>query len=174
MSLEIFLLAMQAAGAIGDVIGTSAQTKTLKKGAEVQQANIQTRMNEEQLSASLAAVDSMKALRQTLASQRAIFAARGTDPGAGSAAIVSAASTHEAGVDERVRRMNLLSREASLRANSTLAGLHALAGETQLGQQLSQRLFQQIPFSELGKAVGENRSTQKTPTSSIGSVNKGK
>lgn len=174
MSLEIFLLAMQAAGAIGDIIGTDAQARTLKKGAEVEQANIQTRLNEEQLGAALSAVDSMKALRQTLATQRAIFAAKGTNPGAGSASIVAASSVHEAGVDERIRRMNLLSREAALRANSTLAGLHALAGETQLGQQLSQRLFKQIPFSELDKAVGENRTTDKKPTSSIGSVNKGK
>lgn len=176
MSLAIFLLSLQAAGAIGDIIGTRAQAKTLRRGAEVEQANISNRITEEQLGASLSAVDSMKALRQTLASQRAIFAARGTNPSAGSAVATQNLSLNEASADERIRRVNLLSREATLRANSTLAGLHALAGQTQLGQSLSQRLFQQIPFSELQKAVGERKTitTTNKPSSSIGSVNKGK
>ena len=82
---------------------------------------------------------------------------------------------HEHGVDERIRRMNLLSREHTLRAQSSLAAMHAIAGETQLGQALTNRLFQQIPFSELAKSVGEKKKTTETkPTSSIGQVNKGK
>lgn len=176
MSLEIFLLSMQAAGAIGDMIGTDSQQRVLRKGAQLQQENIATSIEEQRLASSLAAVDAMKALRQVLASQRAIFGARGTNPGAGSAAIVGATSVHEHGVDERIRRMNLLSREHNLRAQSSLAGLHALAGETQLGQALSNRLFEQIPFSELAKSVGEKKTPPTTtkPTSSIGQVNKGK
>lgn len=166
---------MQAAGAIGDILGTSAQQGTLRKGAEVQRANIESSIAEQQLAASLAAVDSMKALRQVLASQRAMFGARGQNPGAGSAAIAGATAVVEAGVDERIRRMNLLSREHNLRAQSSLVGLHALAGETQLGQALSNRLFQQIPFSELAKTVGEKKGTNANnkPSSSIGQVNKG-
>ena len=166
---------MQAAGAIGDIIGTGSQQKVLRRGAELQQANIENSIAEQQLAASLAAVDSMKALRQLLATQRAIFGARGQNPGAGSAAIATGTAVHEAGVDERIRRMNLLAREHNLRAQSSLVGLHALAGETQLGQQLSQRLFQQIPFSELQKTVGEKKGTNANnkPTSGIGQVNKG-
>ena len=41
MSLEIFLLSMQAAGAIGDIIGTGSQQKVLRKGAQLQQENLQ-------------------------------------------------------------------------------------------------------------------------------------
>ena len=175
MSIEIFLLSLQAAGAIGDMIGTNAQSSILRKGAELEQSTIETRLNEERLAFSLASVDAMKALRQTLASQRAIFAARGTNPGAGSAITAAYESTTNASADERVRTMNLLSREASLKAQSNLAGLHALAGQTQLGQQLSQRLFQKIPFSELQKSVGDtSKPKSEKPSSSIGEVNKGR
>ena len=168
MSLEIFLLSLQAAGAISDVIGTQQQVNTVRRGAQVEKELIETRIAEEQLGASLAAVDSMKALRQTLASQRAMFAANGTNPGAGSAFIAQATSINEAGSDERIRRINLLSKEATLRAGGALTAMHAIAGETQLGQQLSKRLFEQIPFSELHKKL-----ETKKPAASIGNVNKG-
>jgi hypothetical protein len=50
--------------------------------------------------------------------------------------------------DERVRRMNLLAKEANLRASNVLSGLHATASETQLGQAMTGRFLNLIPLSK--------------------------
>ena len=154
MSLEIFLLSMQAAGTISDMWGTNQQIKLGRKGAQIEQNQITNRLEEERNATLMNSIDAMKALRQTLASQRAISAARGTQIGSGSQFFMGAQSiaTHE--VDQRISRMNLLSREAQLRAAGALSGLHQLSSETKLGQQMTQRNFQQIPFAEIGKGLG--------------------
>lgn len=165
---------MQAAGAIADVYGTGQQIKVGRAAAELEQAQFNTRLEEERLQSAMASLDAMKALRAILATQRTIAAARGTDSGQGTGFLIGNTSVGNFNSDERIRRMNLLSREAQLRAGGALTGLHQAASETQLGQSLSSRLFQQIPFSELGKEFERVKKTEAGKTSgSIGSINKG-
>ena len=151
MSLEAFLVSMQAAGAISDIIGTRQQQGLGRAGSEVEQAQINTRMEEERVASALRSLDAMKQLRMTMASQRAIFAARGQKAGAGSAFSISQASVREFQSDERVRKMNLITRQGTLRAAGVLSGMHQLSSETQLGQELSQRMWQRTPFSQFGE-----------------------
>lgn len=159
---------MQAAGAIGDMIGTRNQAKVGRRALDIELGQIETRLAEERLAATYSAIDSMKALRMTLASQRALNAARGTDSGAGTAFAIGAKSVADQAADERVRRMNLLSRENTLRAGGALAALHTVSSETKLGQELSGRLFKQIPFTELQKQFGKPIGATDTGTSPKG------
>lgn len=148
MSMELFLLAMQTAGAVSDAVGTRQQIRQGRAGAELEQAMIESRLEQERAGSAQSSLDAMIALRQNLATQQAIFAARGTKATAGSAATASSKSMQNFSNDERVRRMNLLSKEAGLRATKTLTGMHQLTSETQLGQALTNRLIDQMPVSE--------------------------
>ena len=154
MSIQLFLLGMQAAGAITDAIGTRNEIKQGRAGAELEQAQIENRLEQERASSAQGSLDAMVALRQNLATQQAIFAARGTSGKAGTAASIANKSMQNFSADERTRRMNLLSREAGLRATKTLSGFHQLKSETQLGQSLSKRLVDQMPISEAATALG--------------------
>ena len=151
MSIELFLLSMQAAGAVSDMMGASSQVRAGRAGTKLELATVETRLAEERLSSAMSAVGAMQALRQNLASQRAILAARGQagDAGTGLFAGVQSQVQHSAG--EQVRRMNLLSREATLRAGGSLAAMHQSSSEAQIGQALSKRMFEQIPFAEIHK-----------------------
>ncbi len=154
MSMEIFLMSMQAAGAISDFAGTQSQIKMGRAGAELELEQINTRLEEERLAYTMRSLDAMKQLRYTLASQRVIFGARGQQANAGSAFIAQNKAIGEANTDERVRRMNLLSKEATLRAAGALSGMHQLASETRLGQELTRRLYEQTPIAETAKRFG--------------------
>ncbi len=169
MSVEMFLLSMQIAGAIGDSIGTGRAISVGRAGRDVELAQIETRLEQERLASAVSSLDAMKQLRQVLASQRAISAARGADIGAGTAFAAQATSVSNYTADERVRRMNLLSKEATLRAHGSLSSLHQLASETKLGQQLSKRMFDQIPFNELYKTI-EKKPTTTTTRTPIGAM----
>lgn len=151
MSIDAFLVSMQAAGAISDIYSTSQQVKIGRAGTQIELAQLNTRLEEERTSAAMRSLDAMQQLRMTLASQRAIFAARGQAGGAGSALAISSKSVNAYEADERVRRMNLLTKQSILRAAGALTGMHQLSSETQLGQQLSQRLWDNAPFTELGE-----------------------
>jgi hypothetical protein len=149
MSIELFLLSMQAAGAVSDMIGSSAQVRAGRAGTALELATVETRLAEERLSSAMSAVDAMQALRQNLASQRAIMAARGQSGAAGTGLFAGVQSQVQHSSGEQVRRMNLLSREATLRAGGSLAAMHQASSESAIGQALSKRMFDQIPFTEL-------------------------
>lgn len=148
MSMQLFLLGMQAVGAISDAAGTRSQIKLGRAGTELELAQIEVRLEQERNASAEGSLNAMQALRQNLATQQAIFAARGTSGKAGSAASIATKSVQNFSADERTRRMNLLSREAGLRATKTLTGFHQLTSETQLGQALTKRLVDQMPISE--------------------------
>lgn len=148
MSLSVFLMAMQAAGAVMDTWGTSQQMALGQMGTQVELEQLETRLQEEQTAAALGSLQAMQRLRQVIASQNAIFAARGQKAGAGTAFFLGQESLRQHAMDERIRRMNLLSREAQLRAGGALTGMHQLKSETELGQALSRRLYETLPLSQ--------------------------
>jgi hypothetical protein len=141
-------MGMQAAGAIADIAGTKKQIKQGKAGTALELAQIENRLEQERAASAQSSLDAMISLRSNLATQQAIFASRGTRGTAGTAASLASASVRNFSSDERTRRMNLLSREADLRATKTLTGMHQLSSETQLGQALGKRLIDQLPISE--------------------------
>jgi hypothetical protein len=150
------LLGMQAAGAIMDYRSMRSQQKLIGVGRQLEQAAYETNLEAIRLEADEASLQAMKDLRQNIGTQIVTQAARGTSTAQGSAQMLMTQSTSQFENDERKRRMNLMAKEANLRANNVLSGLHTLQSETQLGQAFTQRLLNQIPTSE---AFGEFRKT---------------
>ncbi len=144
--MTAFLLSMQAAGLISGLFESQSKQKMIRQGRDLEKAAIDTNLealNYEYQEQSLA---SMKQLRQNLGDQIAMNAARGTKQGQGGTVIQAESSIGNYNSDERVRRMNLLAKEANLRAQNVLSGLHTLESETQLGRQTLD-LFQAVPAS---------------------------
>jgi hypothetical protein len=145
-----WLLAAQAAGMVVDWYGSNQQKEIGRMGTRIEQAGIDSAIQTNRLEAEDASLQAMKQLRQNLGTQAAIMAARGTRSGVGSALALSNESVSNFNADERTRRINLLGKEANLRAQNLMAGLHQLTYETQLGQSLRQRAFDKLPLSTLG------------------------
>lgn len=151
---EAFLLAMQAAGMIVDYIGQRGQIEMGRMGQKLEEAGIDANLSQTRLESADASLQAMKKLRQNLGSQAVLMAARGNSM-AGSGAIIGNESIGNFQSDERTRRMNLLNKEAGLRAGKVLSGLHQLTSETQLGQSLTKRFFDKLPTDpEVWKKTG--------------------
>lgn len=142
------LLAMQAAGMIVDYTQTRRQQGLIKAGREIEQAQYEANLEALRAQTEQESLAAMQQLRSNIGTQIAVQAARGTSSAAGTAVSLRTASQSAFQQDERVRRMNLLAKEADLRAGNVLSGLHATASETQLGQAMTGRFLNMIPLSQ--------------------------
>lgn len=142
------LLAMQAAGMITDYSQTRRQQGLIRAGREIEQAQYEANLEALRAQTEQESLASMQQLRSNIGTQIAVQAARGTSSAAGSSVLLRTASQQSFAQDERVRRMNLLAKEANLRASNVLSGLHATASETQLGQAMTGRFLNLIPLSK--------------------------
>ena len=163
-----FLLAMQAAGMVMDYYGNKKQIEMGRMGQKVEQAGIETNIQMTRLESENASLNAMKNLRQTLGSQAAIMAARGTSSGAGSAMAIRGESVNEFYSDERNRKTNLAYKEASLKAGIAMSKLHQWTSETQLGQAMRKRMFENLPISSLGRPSGGKNASAAKPSGSFG------
>ncbi len=145
-----FLLALQASGMVIDYLGTKDQADLMKIGAQLQQAGIESQMMQTRLEAEDASLQAMKQLRQTMGSQLAIFAARGTNPGAGSAFGLLTQNIGNFNADERTRRMNLLGRMNELKAGKTISMLNQSSETSKLWQGFAQRSFNTVGTRSFG------------------------
>ncbi len=149
-----FLLALQAAGMTIDWFGKRQQVAMGRMGAKIEQAGIDANVAMNRLEAEDASLQAMKQLRMTLGSQAAIQAARGTNAGVGSALMVGRESESNFNSDERVRRMNLLGREASLKAGKAISSLHQDANEAEIWSQFRTSAFDKIGTAAIGYKAG--------------------
>lgn len=146
-----FLLALQASGMVFDWLGNKQQIQMGRMGAKLEQAGIESNLQSARLESEDASLESMKKLRQTLGTQAAIFAARGTAAYAGSALSLKNESVNNFNSDTRVRRMNLLGNEARIKAGKTISQLHESASEAEVWQGFRKSVFNKIPISSLGQ-----------------------
>lgn len=144
------LLAMQAAGMITDYFGTKNQDQLMKMGMKVQQAGIEANLYQTRLESQDASLQAMKQLRQTMGTQIAVMAARGTSTAAGSAVSLLTESVGNFNADEKIRRMNLLGRENQLMANKAMSRLQYSSDSSKLWQSFAQRTFNKFPTSVSG------------------------
>lgn len=142
-----FLLSLQAAGMVFDYMGTKYQSQLIKMGAQVQQAGQEANIQQTRLEAEDASLQSLIKLRKTLGTQLAVFAARGTNPGAGSAFTLINESLGNFKSDERMRRLNLLGRETEIKGKGTIARLNEAAEVSKLWQGFGQRTINRISSS---------------------------
>jgi len=104
--IEFLLMGAQAAGAITDIIGKSQAYKTEKLAIGIEQEQIKARMDQERLVFQEQSLADLRNLEQTLASQRAFAAARGVNPGQGSALMQMQRSITEFRNDEIARNLS--------------------------------------------------------------------
>lgn len=140
--LSMFMLAMQASGAFAEISGAQTAKGVLREGRKLEHAGIEANMELARAQSAEESANALHALRQTLGSQIAVQAARGTASGAGSALFIQQESIGEYSKGERARRMKLLAQQAGLRASDVMSGLELYKSETQLGQQTTQNLGQ--------------------------------
>jgi len=148
------LLAMQASGMIVDFMGTRNQARLSNMGADLEQEEIQSNIEQTRLETEDASLQGLKQLRQNLGTQAAVLAARGTASGAGSAVLFGNESVGNFNADERTRRMNLLAKEKSLQAGSTIARLNAQGENTKLWSSFASRSINRFPSSLEGWKSG--------------------
>lgn len=148
------LLAMQAAGMIVDYMGTRNQADMMNMGMKLQQAGIEANIQQTKLETEDASVQAMKHLRQTLGSQIAIFAARGTATFGGSAVSLLNESVSNFNSDERVRRLNAMGKENQLRAGSAISRLQNSSDTAKLWQSFASRTINRFPSSLSGSTGG--------------------
>lgn len=141
------LLAMQAAGMVTDYLGVQRQQELGKYGAKLQQAAINSQIEQNRLSAEDQSLQQLRQLRQSLGTQMAVFAARGTAPGAGSAVLSTQNLVRNFNEDERMRRMNLLSRESQLKAGKSISQLTQMGENSKLWKGFAQRTINRFPTS---------------------------
>lgn len=144
------LLAMQAAGMITDYFGTHSQDQLMKMGMKVQQAGIESNLYQTRLEAQDASLAAMKQLRQTMGTQIAVMAARGTSSAGGSSLSLINESLANFNSDEKIRRLNLLGRENQLRSQSALSRLQYNSDSSKLWQGFASRTFNKFPTSVSG------------------------
>jgi hypothetical protein len=153
------LLAMQAAGMISDYFGSRNQDELMKMGMKVQQAGIDSEIEMTRLESQDASLQSMKQLRQTMGTQIATMAARGTNPGAGSAFNFLNESLANFNSDERIRKLNLLGKENQLRAGAVMSRLQYSSDSSKLWQSFAQRTINRFPSSVSGwQGMGQGAS----------------
>lgn len=165
--IQFALLAMQAAGMVTDWYATQQEKAMGQMGEGLTQAAINSSIQTARAQSEEQSVLAMQRLRQTIGSQIAIQAARGTASGAGSSLAIMKQSESAFGQDEKARRMNLLVSENELRAKGVLSGLHQLKSETELGRKVSQDFFKMVPtdpkaFAQIGSNLKNDFSNFKS------------
>jgi hypothetical protein len=154
------LLAMQAAGMITDYFGAKNQDQLMKMGMKIQQAGIESELEMTRLESQEGSLAATKQLRQTMGTQIANMAARGTAMGAGSAFSLLNESVANFNADEKVRKLNLLGKENQLRAQSAMSRLQYSGDSSKLWQGFAQRTINRFPSSVsgwqgMGQAAGQ-------------------
>ncbi len=141
-----FLLSMQAAGLIYNLNEAQTKQQQIQQGRQLEKAAIDANLEALNVESQESSIAAMKQLRSNLGTQIVTNAARGTRQGTETTVANAQKSVSAYNADGQTRRMNLLAKEANLRAQNVLSGLHTMQSETQLGQQTA-KLFTDLPLS---------------------------
>lgn len=149
------LLAMQAAGMVVDYMGIRNQQMFMKMGTDLQTAGIESNIALTRLQTEDESLQAMKHLRQSLGTQIAVQAARGTKTGAGSALSFMTESLNNFNADESMRRLNAMGKENQLRGGAALTRLQYMSDTSKLWQGFAQRTLNRFPTSFGGGGGGQ-------------------
>lgn len=141
------LLAMQAAGMVFDFLGTKQQEQFYKMGQQLQGAALDSNLAQVKLEAEEGSLMGLNNLRQTLGTQIAVMAARGTSTAGGSAVSLLNESQGNFNADERVRRLNQMGKENQLRSSKVMSMLDSQSKTSQLWQGFASRTINRFPSS---------------------------
>ena len=125
MSLAYILLAAQAAGYATSIYGQKKAERYTRLGEELDKQERQLQMQQEQLAGQEQSLYSSEKLRDVMASQRALAAARGVQSGQGSNLALSEQSQRLHGADERARQLSQSFRKHQLESYDRLYKLNS-------------------------------------------------
>jgi hypothetical protein len=163
-----FLLALQASGMVIDYLGKQQQIAASKQGAEIEQAGITANIANSRLQYEDESLQSMKQLRQNLGTQVALNAARGTRSGQGNAIMSETQSVGNFNADARMRKINQLGNEASLKAGMTLSKLHENTTENNVWNEFRKNALNSLPTSPSAYSQYANAFSGSKASSSFG------
>lgn len=156
MSLPYILLAAQAAGYATSLYANKRAEKYTRMGEELDRQERQLQMQQESLAASEQSLYSSEKLREVMASQRALAAARGVQSGQGSNLAISEQSQRLHAADERARQLSISFRKHQLDSYNRLYSLNA-AGRNQ--KRRADRFVQgmnMLSFNPMSQKLFEN------------------
>lgn len=142
------LLAAQAAGMVVDYLGTQQQMELGRIGSQLEQASIETSIENSRLQTEDASLQAMIKLRQNLGTQMAIQAARGTSTSSGTATLFPFESVNNFNADEKMRHFNLLGQEARLRTGIAISKLNQSSAENKGWTEFGRRTLNRFPTTE--------------------------
>lgn len=163
------LLAMQAAGMVTDWFGVHNQAKLSSMSGNIQQAGIESNIQQTRLETEDESLKAMIELRQNLGSQMAAYAARGTMISQGSSVISLEDSIGTANDNERKRRLNQVGKENTLRGGGLISSLDQQATNSKLWQGFSSRTINRFPSTTKGWGQLGKDSKSSFGLTSIGS-----
>jgi hypothetical protein len=172
--LQFILMGAQAAGMIGSVMGESSRVKLAKIGQELDEQQANLRLQQDRIAANEQGLMQLEQLREVLASQRALVAARGGMPGMGSALALEQKSIANFQKDEQARERSLLFASQQQQARTALGRIGVVATQAQAGANMFKGAFSLIPFTEFTSALSGTQApapvTTATPTSTRGGL----
>lgn len=124
MSFPFMLMAAQAAGLGVQLYAQKRASRYEKMAVDFEKQELGLRMEQEALQSTERSLFDTEQLRETLASQRAIFAARGGNPGQGSLARVPGASIRAHAADERARSISMGFRKSQIESQMKLLDIN--------------------------------------------------
>lgn len=149
MAFPFLLLAAQAAGIGANLYANRQQSRIERMGGAIDEQQMKLRMEQEGLVAQQETLYDLKALQETLASQRAIMGARGQNPSQGSAKTIEQASIRAQKEDERVRGLNKGFRKDYMDSLSRLRRIDRAGVKAQRGTQLLGTSLNMFSFNEM-------------------------
>ena len=145
--LQYILMGAQAAGSI-------MSYRTQKHAAGLEQQQIALRLKQETLASNQQSLYNLRSLEETLASQRAIMAARGVSAGAGSARGVQNRSVRAYNRDEEARKLSLDFLTTQRNVQSSQMSVGRYGAKAQMGMDIFKAALGAMPGSSPGGAFG--------------------
>jgi len=127
MSLDMMLLAAQAGGYASSLYARKQQERIARKGDEMDRQQLQLQLQQEQLASTEQSFYNTEKLRDVMATQRALFAARGQQAGQGSNFMIGQASQRAYNAEESARQLSMSFRKHQLESKQRLIGLNRTA-----------------------------------------------
>jgi hypothetical protein len=131
MAFPFLLFAVQAAGIAMNMYQRKQQEQSSNMGAEADRRELQLQFKREQLASSEESLANTERLRDVMATQRAMYAARGQQAGQGSPVAIAARSQNLYQADERARQLSLSFRKYQTEAQQRLIAIGQKARRTE-------------------------------------------
>jgi len=169
MTIQWLLMGAQAAGMLLDASSQRKANRWSDRGRQLDEAEINLRMNQERLQFEQESLSSLENLREVMASQRAMFAAQGRMPGVGSTRSIEERSKTQFTNEERARGLSQGFREHYLKSQVALSQIGASGKKAQQGMDLFSKSLNMFNPGSFQGFLGDGKKSQfKSPLEGLG------